>query len=369
MKYINQNSKKTSNIFEPFVKRFVIVAIFLSSTLFYFETANAGLYSFINNLITGEQVLAKTVKISRESSQTISLPVVAVNIDPDPNNQFEIIPIIDGKTLASDLASANFSSAEYSSKISVYVVREEDTIAGVAKMFNVSVNTVLWANDMNSKSVLKVGQNLTILPVTGIKYIIQKNDTVLAIANKYKANVNEIYNYNDIDQKTRLTIGQTIIIPDAEMGVASPTKLVKALNGMIVPNDPLIVNVNKLASYSGYYACPIVGILTQGLHGRNSVDLAAPTGVPITASASGIVTISKSNNTWNGGYGNFVVISHNNGTQTLYGHMLRTIVDADEQVTKGQTVGYVGVSGLTTGPHVHFEIRGAQNPFATQKCN
>jgi LysM repeat protein len=367
MKYINKKKKKSLNIFEPIVKGFIIFSILLSSTIFYFETAHASLSSFINAFITSEQVLAKAVVISRQNSQTIPLPIVAVNIDPNPDKQFEVIPVIDGKTLASDLASTNVPN-EYSSKISVYTVREGDTIAGVAKMFNVSINTVLWANDMNSKSVLKVGQNLTILPVTGIKYIIQKNDTVLTIANKYRASVDEIYNYNDIDQKTKLAIGQTIVIPDVEMGVTSPTKLVKALNGMIIPDDPLIVNVKKLPFYDDYI-CPVAGILTQGLHGRNSVDLGAPIGTTLKAAASGVVTISKSNGTWNGGYGNFVVISHNNGTQTLYGHMLRTVVEAGDHVTKGQIIGYVGVSGMTTGPHVHFEVRGAQNPFAIQNCD
>jgi LysM repeat protein len=367
MKYISKLNNKSSNKYQYIVKWVFVFMIIISPTIFYFETAHAGLSSFISTLVKGEKVSAKATMVSGQNSQTIPLPIVAVNIDPNPDKKFEVIPVIDGKTLISDLASINAPS-EYSSKISVYTVNEGDTVASIAKMFNVSVNTILWANDMNSKSVLKVGQNLTILPVTGIKYIVEKNDTVLKIANKYRADVDEIYNYNDIDQKSKLTVGQVVIIPDVEIGISSPNRVVKALNGMIVPEDPLLVNVKKLPSYSGYYSCPVIGTLTQGLHGRNSVDLGAPIGTAITASASGTVTISKSEG-WNGGYGNFVVISHGNGTQTLYGHMLRNVVGSGDNVNKGQVIGYVGVSGMTTGPHVHFEVRGAQNPFATQDCD
>lgn len=364
-------SKKFANIsgFSTYFIKWIFVLIFtISSITILGKTAQASLSSFFGNLTSGEIVSAKVSESSKKNSQTMPLPIVAVNIDPNPERHYEIIPVVGGKTLASDLASSNQLINEYSPKISVYVVREGDTIGEIAKMYDVSVNTILWANNMNSKSPLVVGQSLVILPVNGIKYTVRKGDSILLIAKKYNADVDDIYNYNDLDKKSTLIQGQVIIIPDAEMGISAPTQIVRALNGMIVPEDPLLVNVRKLPLFEDYYSCPVSGILTQGLHGRNSVDLAAPIGTPVYASASGIVTVSKSNGTWNGGYGNFVVITHNNGTQTLYAHMKKVVVDADEQVNKGQLIGYVGISGLTTGPHVHFEIRGAINPFSSTKC-
>lgn len=93
------------------------------------------------------------------------------------------------------------------------------------------------------------------------------------------------------------------------------------------------------------------------------MDLAVAVGTPIHAAAAGIILVSKSNGMWNGGYGNFVMISHPNGVQTLYAHMSRTAVKAGQHVYQGQIIGFIGMTGLTTGPHTHFEIRGAQNPF------
>ncbi len=369
MQFLSKNSLNISYPPIVFIK-WTFVFILVGCVMTYdAKNVHASLSSFFGSLVTSEVVSAKTSEISKKNTQTMLLPVVAVNIDPNPEKHYEIIPVVDGKTLASDLASANQLINEYSPKISVYTVRDGDTVADIARMYNVSVNTILWANNMNSKSTLKMGQSLVILPVSGIKYTVKKNDTVSLIAQKYNADVDDIYNYNDLNRNSTLVLGQVIIIPDAEMGVSAPTQIVRALNGMVVPEDPLLVNIKKLPSFDGYYTCPVIGILTQGLHGRNSVDLAAPVGTPIYASASGSVTISKSNGTWNGGYGNFVVISHNNDTQTLYAHMKKTTVDAGDRVKQGQLIGYVGISGLTTGPHVHFEIRGARNPFSSVKCN
>ena len=103
-------------------------------------------------------------------------------------------------------------------------------------------------------------------------------------------------------------------------------------------------------------------VKTQGLHGYNGIDLAAPTGTPVLASASGDVIVSRGYG-WNGGYGNYIVIKHPNGTQTLYAHLNEVIVSSSWHVVQGQIIGYVGATGKSTGPHLHFEVRGAKNPF------
>ena len=114
----------------------------------------------------------------------------------------------------------------------------------------------------------------------------------------------------------------------------------------------------------GYYSNPVPGaIITQGIHGWNAVDLGAARGTPIHAAADGTVIVARNNGAWNGGYGNYVVITHDNGTQTLYGHMTHAIVSSGQSVSAGQIIGYVGSTGESTGPHLHFEVRGAANPF------
>ena len=106
------------------------------------------------------------------------------------------------------------------------------------------------------------------------------------------------------------------------------------------------------------------GHKTQGLHGpgKRGIDIGAPTGTPIYASASGTVLLARTG--WNGGYGNMVIIQHPNGTKTLYGHMSKLGARTGANVSRGEVIGYVGSTGRSTGPHVHFEVFNARNPGA-----
>ena len=102
---------------------------------------------------------------------------------------------------------------------------------------------------------------------------------------------------------------------------------------------------------------------------HKGIDIANPNYPPIVAADSGVVTVAG----WvdNTGYGNRVMIDHGNGYITLYGHMSRVSVSVGQRVGKGQLIGYVGSTGRSTGPHVHFEIRnsggGFNNPFGFLK--
>ena len=300
------------------------------------------------------------------NSQTLALLEAATNIDPNPEKVGEISPISAGETLVADIAMTNATSTDVpvNTQISTYVVQNGDTVSSVAKMFGVSVNTVIWSNNLTSRSVLRTGQNLVILPISGITYTVKKGETIQGIAKKYNADVNDILTYNDITISSPLTVGQSILIPDGEL---SPAETIR--NNQSVTRkpskgiyEPLLDGWNYPTAPAGYYSCPVIGgRLTQGLHGHNAIDIAAPVGTPLHAAHAGTVIISRTGG-WNGGYGNFVVISHSNGSQTLYAHMSHTAVSAGDTVSQNQTIGYIGMTGLTTGPHVHFEVRGAQNP-------
>jgi murein DD-endopeptidase MepM/ murein hydrolase activator NlpD len=104
------------------------------------------------------------------------------------------------------------------------------------------------------------------------------------------------------------------------------------------------------------------GYRSQGIHGSNAIDIAAPEGTPIYASASGQILIVKGSG-WNGGYGSYVVIEHSNGVQTLYAHNSKNVVGVGQWVEQGELIAYSGNTGRSTGPHLHFEVRGAKNPF------
>jgi murein DD-endopeptidase MepM/ murein hydrolase activator NlpD len=357
MKYFNSNKHKTVN----FLKRGLIASIVFCTTIItisiFSETAHASLFSFISNIFDSSTASANIKNESRFSinSQTMAILQPAVNIDPNPNKASGIAPV-EHNTLVSDLAMGSFDDASdvVNTQISQYTVRTGDTLSEIAQMFNVSVNTIMWANEISKAKGIQPGQSLIILPVTGITYTIKKGDTIKGIVSSYKADLNEVLDYNGMSVNTKLVAGQTIIIPDAEIQTSVATKIVYGTNTAHDTNGP---------SYAGYYIRPIDGgRKSQGLHGYNGVDLAAPIGTPIYASAAGKVIASMSGG-YNGGYGNYIIISHGNGTQTLYSHNSKNVVSVGQYVEQGQKIGEIGSTGKSTGPHVHFEIRGAKNPF------
>ncbi|MEK7579139.1 MAG: LysM peptidoglycan-binding domain-containing M23 family metallopeptidase [Patescibacteria group bacterium] len=291
----------------------------------------------------------------------LSLPLLEGTHNPDPKvaRGGGDIAIVDGEALAADKSSvwSDGVGGTHASpgEISVYVVREGDTISQIAEMFGVTPNTIRWANDIGAKESIRPGEHLAILPVAGVKHTVKKGDTLASLAKKYKGDEEEITQFNGLENGASLAVGDEIIIPNGEV-VAPPS-----------PKSSTGGAVRSYAggpTYAGYYMRPVAGgVRTQGLHGYNGVDLASAYGAPIYAAAAGEVIISKGGGAWSGGYGNYVVVKHDNGTQTLYAHLSSNAVAVGDVVAQGDVIGAMGATGKATGTHLHFEIRGASNPF------
>ena len=319
--------------------------------------ARAGVFGDFVAAIMGNPEKQINASTGGGNLQTMLLPKPAMNANPMAGKGGGDIKIVDDNALMPEEGpSGTMADIEKprNSTISVYVVRAGDTLFEIGELFGVSPNTILWANDLTRDSKLQVGQKLTILPVTGVKYVTKKGDTLASVAKQFGGDAMEIASYNGIDDGT-LMVGKEIIIPDGELAAPAPAKKVSPATAL-----------KGTSTQIGYYLRPLpdgTWRKTQGIHGYNGVDLAAPAGTSLLASAEGDVIVAKQGG-WNGGYGNYIVIQHGNGSQTLYSHASRVIVSVGQHVTRGQTIGTVGATGKATGSHVHFEIRnGIRNPF------
>lgn len=332
-------------------KLFIMKLVILLGMFTPLHVSHAGVISFIADVFSGNEAEAGVVSVN-----TQNMSLLQATLSPDTSGRGGgDIAIVDGSALLPEAGVAGTWTDvdDYkSTQISLYVVRQGDSLSQIAKMFGVSANTIIWANDI--KGAIKAGDELIILPVSGLTHTIAKGDTVRSIASKYKANMEEIISYNNLKENQKLAIGDTLIIPDAEIIVTSlvstpaPTSRLRGASG---------------PAYDGYYARPLEGgRKTQGLHGYNGIDFGARTGTPVYASADGIVIIARYGG-WNGGYGNYVVITHPNNTQTLYAHLSALTVSQGQAVERGEVIGAVGSTGKSTGSHLHFEVRGAKNPF------
>jgi murein DD-endopeptidase MepM/ murein hydrolase activator NlpD len=366
--------------------------------LLYAQTVHAGILDFFS-----KKVQAENRGVDITSSRLPVMSALAYDANLTKTAYDDVVNVSDDEaltTLVGPQGTVLDIDGEYipeTDTISIYVVKKGDTIASIARDSGVSTNTIMWANSLKKGQDLKVGSSLTILPITGVKYTVKKGDTLQSIAKKLSADAGDIADYNDIDS-TDLKAGMAIIVPDGEITTVAEkpkakkevaktktdtnTGLINKITSAITGsndndsdngsgNSGKVVLSNKgektwgynAPVITGYYAHPLPGgRKTQHVHGFNGTDWGAPKGTPILASASGRVIIAKGSG-YNGGYGQYVVIEHDNGTQTLYAHASKVLVSVGDNVKQGETIALVGSTGRSTGNHLHFEVRGAWNPF------
>jgi murein DD-endopeptidase MepM/ murein hydrolase activator NlpD len=229
-----------------------------------------------------------------------------------------------------------------------YVVKSGDNPSEIAHKFGIKVSTLLWANELNIKQTLHIGQKLRIPPADGVYYVVQIGDTLSDIAKSHNADISKIYAYNTITKDTALSIGKEIFIPDVQ-------------KTFIVRRQSVLGSVksSQMQSIGFRLRRPTKGILTQGYHREHyALDIANKLNTPIYAAAGG--TITKSQDGWNYGYGKYVVIDHGNDIETLYAHLNVRKVKVGDTVKTGEIIGLMGNSGRVFGPtgiHLHLELR------------
>jgi len=332
-------------------KKYLFVGFLFASLLLYggfayfhkSSTQNVGLKPIFYNFLESQP---SNLFLAKEDFGKIELPEL-ITFQKNTLYQVSCSQIISGDVFASLIGESNEGRS-----IKEYIVEQGDTISSISQKFDISVDTILWANDLTSKSLIKPGQKLIILPTSGVMHFVKKGDTISELARIYKVESSEIINYNGLSQGGKIYIGDILIIPGAKP-----------------PQKKAYPRITQAPIGSNYFICPILPPcrITQGLHWYNAVDFGHGTcGDPVLAAAGG--TIQKT------GYhsiaGNYIRVLHPNGVVTFYGHLSKIAVVPGQKVSQGEIIGYIGHTGYTIpkgihGCHLHFEVRGARNPFAS----
>lgn len=261
--------------------------------------------------------------------------------------------VVTTQTLSSIMGTSVAIQDQGRKDIIDYEVQPGDTPSGIAASFNISVNTLLWANDITKNTVLKTGQSLIILPQDGLLHIVKSGDTLEGLIKNYKGNMDETTAFNGIAEGIIYT-GDTIFVAGGLMPAKkAPVSIAASIGSQnILPDSFFIPPLLKFR-------------ITQGLHYLNGVDFSSPEGcgAAVYASASGTVQRAVGNGAWNGGKGNHVTILHANGVSTYYGHLMSLFVKPGDVVNTGDRIGLEGKTGKATGCHVHWQVMGAKNPY------
>lgn len=239
-------------------------------------------------------------------------------------------------------------SAKPRSGIEKYTIREGETLASIAERFQISIDTIKWANDLKS-DIIKSGQVLDIPPVTGIVHGVIAGDNIYTIAKKYQVDAQNIVNFpfNDFsDPDTfQLTPGQILYVPNGTIEEKKPQQT----------GQQFFAKIQAGVQGTSSFIWPASGnITTYPVWYHMAVDIANRSAPPIIAADTGTVTYAGC---LGYGYGCHIIIDHANGYQTLYAHLSSIEVGAGQAVTKGQRIGVMGSSGRSTGNHLHFEVR------------
>lgn len=249
-----------------------------------------------------------------------------------------------------------------------YEVKSGDTLSIIAEHFDISTDTIKWANKLDNTNTIKPGQKIKILPVSGTSHEVKSGDTLESVAKKYTAEAQGIldFPFNDIPDDFKLKIGQVLVVPDG-----------------VEPQAPVIPKSRQTPQYlaqgsssptfqapgGGNFIWPTRGLITQYFSWYHpAIDIADRSGPAIAAVDGGTVLTAG----WpdNSGYGNRVIIDHGNGYTTLYGHFSNVYVSNGQKVSRGQIIGSMGTTGRSTGIHLHLEVRYkgiALNPLAILK--
>ncbi|MDR0556476.1 MAG: M23 family metallopeptidase [Treponema sp.] len=222
-----------------------------------------------------------------------------------------------------------------------YTVVRGDTVSGIANRFNLSMDAVIALNGISNARMLQEGKTLKISNMDGIPYTVRAGDTYQKIADTFNTPLNVILDANDI-QNDVMNPGDTLFIPGARM---KRDDLKLALGDYFM--WPL--KSRSITSPYGWRRDPFTGI---GGRMHEGLDFSAKTGTTVRAGMDGRITKIG----YNAVYGRYIIISHGNGFETLYGHLSAYSVKEGAFVYQGTKIAESGGTGHVTGPHLHFGI-------------
>ncbi|OQY41212.1 hypothetical protein B6228_00025 [Candidatus Atribacteria bacterium 4572_76] len=300
----------------------------------------------------------------------------------------------------------------------IYTVKAGDNLWNISRKYGVSVEVIISVNNLKEKDLLSLGQKLEIPAIGGgisksnqkqeptiVTYTVVKGDTLWSISRRYDVNMSTIISANNLKEISRLSIGQKLKLPITNMDIAKAegydqeaaaeeiiyyvkkgeslwsisreynVKLesiiaannIKDASRISAGQQLRIPNVPGARSNICNFIWPVRGRITSPygmrvISGRKDfhagIDIGGPTGTTIVAAESGRVSYAG----YMRGYGNVIILSHDGGYSTVYGHNSVNLVRKGQYVKRGSIIAKLGSTGNATGPHLHFEIRASGKP-------
>jgi murein DD-endopeptidase MepM/ murein hydrolase activator NlpD len=239
-------------------------------------------------------------------------------------------------------------AAEGTRPVQEVTIHDGDTLATMANYYDVSVEAIAYANGLSDARALRMGQKLVIPPAEGALYTVKDGDTVETIASHFKVDPSVVLTYNRCTfEPEQCAAGQKIFVRGAELpALLEPDR----------PTRDVFAAAPQVAQQArnGRLSWPVGGVITQYFWwGHTGVDVAAPYGTGLGAGDDGVVTATG----WVAVGGLRVCVQHAGDLTVCYYHTSAVYVSVGQQVARGQIIAAIGLTGVTTGPHVHWECK------------
>lgn len=358
VKIETRGKEKTVHLLSFIKKDFFVLGltIFLASSIIVTKGTSPDNQTSIFQGLFKKYIEEVSVFTNKAQSAGINSSGVFVGLEnqinhPDSISTLQQTALLAFNSLENDLSTM---AGGKNSQIAKYTVQEGDTVSFIASDFGVSINTIIWANHLKNIDSISPGDELTIPPVSGVIHTVKSGETVSSIAKKYRAKEDEITAFNKLPLDGSIRVGNELIVPDGQMtGQKIASSNVKTA---------AIKRFAYLPDLGDFFMTPANGRNWGYIHGRNGVDIAASCGTPILAAANGVAAIADAVG-WNGGFGKYIKLVHANGTETVYAHNSKILVNQGTPIERGQQIALMGTTGRSTGCHLHFEVHGARNPL------
>ncbi len=247
-------------------------------------------------------------------------------------------------------------------------VKPGHTLFAIAQTYNTTVSDIQKANNLSGATIFP-GQKLFIPRALRTRYVhptiggrvhIRQRTSLESLARRYNMSEDYLHRANRYPFWKGSVRNEDVFIPGLVSASAVPST-----PSAPTPRRPSSATPSRLP-FSLIW--PVEGRITSTFQSRDrpdhsGMDIAAPQGTPIKAAAPGKIVYSDNRIS---GYGNMVIIRHESGYFTVYAHNQRNTVKPGQEVRQGQVIGYVGMTGRATGPHLHFELRHEDTPLDPQ---
>ncbi|MHB0898216.1 MAG: peptidoglycan DD-metalloendopeptidase family protein [Spirochaetales bacterium] len=238
-----------------------------------------------------------------------------------------------------DLPSGTLPPIPVSVSIRSYTVKSGDTLEKIAKRFGLRQDTLISSNNLKSASSIHSGVQLRIPNMDGVSHTVRSGESLSSLAKTYAIDVTRIVDANDL-ASGMISKGQSLFIPNARLSSAS----LRDFYG----ERFLWPARGRISSPFGYRANPFTGLRTY----HSAIDIVVSLGTKVKATSEGRVADTG----YNSVFGNYIILKHASGYQSLYAHLSSILVKEGASVAQGAVIGLSGNTGQSTGPHLHFSI-------------